>query len=497
MVILVGVLYSLFLQTFIRDEVFYSGDAGLKALLAKQFNHGLSDVALNLPAPDWAKDLWNQGYYPFAPIFVYTISGRHFIAFDFLFSLITAPFYQAFGYRGLYVVPLLSIWLVWLIFFFICRRAELNDTQSALAFASLIFSSPLTIYSALYWEHTLATALVLFSFFLFLWSEPRTSLRGFVGGLLLSVSIFFRPEVYCLVIATLVVMYTIKTPLTTTQKGSFLSGCLAGLFALWLSNHWIYGSFIGIHSFVVTKTYSLLQHAAIYFLILKFLIAQLILFFPIVFFCAISLFKHLTNDSEKLIWFPSPMWVLLLAVILLVPAVVPNYGGKQWGPRYYLIILPFVCMCAMWTLKASQSLRPMMRNALMIVFLICFSFGVYKNTYAGTVDLREDYAVRVLPALQEIRQRPERVVVVSQQHVAQEMESLLDQKIFFRSLANADLQRMAPSFVENGASSFLFVNHLIENEPQSFQSGGYGFRFSKIGNFGIYRLFLVAIQPTS
>jgi hypothetical protein len=84
--------------------VFFSGDAELKALLAKQFSSGQFRFDLNLPVEQWVRNLWQNGLYPFQERFVYNRFGQYYITFPFTFPLVTAPFQALFGYRGLYSI---------------------------------------------------------------------------------------------------------------------------------------------------------------------------------------------------------------------------------------------------------------------------------------------------------------------------------------------------------------------------------------------------------
>src|SRR5919199_4191616 len=113
LIILIGVLFSLYLQLQIPDEVFFSGDAGPKMLLTKQFASGRFQVDLDLPVEPWVRNLWQSGLYPFEPPFVYQINNRYYIQYPFTFPLISSPFYAFFGWRGVYIIPLISIWIIW------------------------------------------------------------------------------------------------------------------------------------------------------------------------------------------------------------------------------------------------------------------------------------------------------------------------------------------------------------------------------------------------
>ena len=58
LIILCGVAYTTFFIAQLRDEVFYSGDGGLKALLVQQLSRGEFTDALKLPAEPWVRLLW-------------------------------------------------------------------------------------------------------------------------------------------------------------------------------------------------------------------------------------------------------------------------------------------------------------------------------------------------------------------------------------------------------------------------------------------------------
>ncbi|MEO0539784.1 MAG: hypothetical protein AAFZ80_02845 [Cyanobacteria bacterium P01_A01_bin.105] len=159
LVLALGVLFSLWLQRYSQDGVLFSGDAGLKALLAQQLGTGNFSLDLQLPALPWVADLWQAGLYPFTPPYAYGIEDKYFITFPFTFPAVTAPFYALLGYRGLYVVPLVALWAIWGRFWQICHRQGLPAPVTALALAGLVLASPLLPYGGMYWEHTLAVAL--------------------------------------------------------------------------------------------------------------------------------------------------------------------------------------------------------------------------------------------------------------------------------------------------------------------------------------------------
>lgn len=207
-VIVAGILFSLYLLSQVPEGVYFSGDGGLKALLAKQLGSGIFHFDLVPPSATWITELWSQGLYPYDEPFVYHVNDRYFITFPFPFSLVTAPFYALFGYRGLYLIPLVATWVIWGIFYWMCNRFKQNQFSTFLALVILILASNLTFYSAMYWEHTLAVVLC-FTGIAVLWvglDSASLSIRSVIlSGCLIGLSAWVRSE-FLAMVATLTVL---------------------------------------------------------------------------------------------------------------------------------------------------------------------------------------------------------------------------------------------------------------------------------------------------
>jgi len=74
---------------------------------------GAWQADLQLDADPWIRHLWDQGLYPLGPPFVYEVDGARFIQYPLFFPALTAPFYALFGFRGLTILPLIGLWLIW------------------------------------------------------------------------------------------------------------------------------------------------------------------------------------------------------------------------------------------------------------------------------------------------------------------------------------------------------------------------------------------------
>jgi hypothetical protein len=81
LVFLSGLIYLLFLASFIQPDVFFSGDGGLKFLVVKQINEGHGFKWLFLPHEQWVKNIWDQGFFPIQKPFVYPGTEGYIVSF--------------------------------------------------------------------------------------------------------------------------------------------------------------------------------------------------------------------------------------------------------------------------------------------------------------------------------------------------------------------------------------------------------------------------------
>ncbi|MDP7038744.1 MAG: hypothetical protein QGI45_06290 [Myxococcota bacterium] len=222
-----GILETLYLLFLIPEGIFYSGDGGLKALLTHQFSSGNFNANLVLSHDSWINALWNKGYFPFHEPYTYQIGHKFYMHYPIWFSLITAPFYHVFGYYGLYVVPLVSVWILWICFALLCKRYKLTTSAVCLALSALIFGSPFTLYGLQYWEHAPAIALAFmgFSGILLHFEERPAPRRIFLSGIFLGLSGLLRPELFCFCAVVLFVcLFVYCAPSSLDQKLEYV-GC--------------------------------------------------------------------------------------------------------------------------------------------------------------------------------------------------------------------------------------------------------------------------------
>lgn len=585
-IILAGVVYSLYLISLVPEGVFFSGDGGLKALLAEQFSRGKFHADLLQPQEAWIRQLWQQGLYPYEPPFVYYLNNQYFISFPFPFPAISAPFYALFGYRGLYIIPLIATWAIWITASWTCQRLNFSRWQTSFALGALIFASNLTVYSAMYWEHTLAVALCFAGMVLFVIPIKQAGIspiRSILGGCLFGLSVWFRSELVAMVGILFLLVYFIgfgryihrsfRFPaLDFLQKNRelfFVSTFLTiGLF--FTCNQLIYGRPLGIHAMLITEGFSWIKRATEAWNTFRSISVRLFEYFPLAIFTlsylALIFFQRMREKFNTkvavlgcvVLWLAiglllfsvssgisgfktfiktgiipliiTIVWLYLLRyqklklsarsgltygmclLFIIGVSLLVDYapgevivGGKQWGNRYVLVLLPWLCLLAVQEMgNLYQIAQPVPRNFSLAVAGILLLVGIHQNSYLGTLFLANNYQ-GVTPAIEALRSSPERFIVVSHQYAAQMLEpELAGEKIFFRAADNKSLIQLAKVLKEQNEGNFIYVCYpyreckLPEEPPDRLEFTGSQGRFqielSKLGVFGKYLTYEVSIN---
>lgn len=545
-IIVCGILFTLYLQSQITNETFFSGDGSLKALLAKQFSTGNFRFDLDLPAEAWVRQLWDSGLYPFGNTepFIYHQANRYYIPFPFTFPLVSAPFYALFGFKGLYIIPLVSLWAIWFTFYSVCQRLKLGNTLTSLALATLIFSSPLTLYGAMYWEHTLAVALAFqgLATVLVPSSGELSRKEALLSGVLIGLSIWFREELLCIVGIMLLLAYgsskinfiydlillfsglllglfvlvkeeplwfigiicllayaSSKTNFALKNKEIFLGSMLLTIFLLWAINIIIYHHPLGIHALQVVKHLSLRSRANDALKYFKIMNLELFYYLPLLFLPILYIILSLFNKKVRL----RPSLRILFLIYTLfsfsVPLLLPSEGGRQWGPRFLLILIPVISLLVILTLQAATRVSSLsLRYIFVGIFIVFFTIGIYQNTYLGSVYLSDTY--KTSPVLNFLRKNPDKVVATTHEFVSQSLVPIFgQQKIFFLTKSNENLISLGAALEKRGYKHFVYICHPYhpcyspEGTPNQLEFTVEGkpllLKFSPIGKIDDYLLY--------
>ncbi|MEO1125313.1 MAG: hypothetical protein AAFW84_13015 [Cyanobacteria bacterium J06635_15] len=518
-----GVLLTLLLQFYSRDGVLFSGDGGLKALLAQQWAAGVWRFDLHIPIEPWIEQLWQQDLYPFTPPYVYDQGDRFFITFPFTFPLVTAPFYALMGYRGLYVVPLVALWAIWWRVYQIGQRLNLSATMQGVALVTLIFAAPLSIYGAMYWEHTLAVALALWGVSLALFPKGEKLGLGsaIAAGILTGLSVWFRPEFLCL-IAILGLLLAVS--LLKLQPLAWLNPAPGQIFGFGLAmvatvlvffglNIMVYGHPLGIHALQIVEESSLKQQVKQAIASYKQLIGSLNHYFPMVLFALAAAIAGFVIRPLQLPGRSRLILLICLLFVFAVPLIIPpGAGGKQWGPRFYLILVPLVSLVVAQQLQQAMSgMRGVGRYVPLALFATACLMGTQINLYGstlgqqanpiyGSVPLSENHE-RIGAAIIALADNPDPYVAMSHQFVAQQFWAALPQKIFFRTDTTEAVKTLAAGMAEQGIDQFLYVCYPHRDCPTpeesasalQFDLGGQlaQLDFSLLGEFGLYPIYQI------
>jgi hypothetical protein len=532
LIILAGIVFSIYLQWQVPDGVYFSGDAGLKALLARQLSDGILRIDLIAPEESWVQNLWAQGLYPYDKPYVYNVAERYYITFPFTFPLVTAPFEALFGYRGLYLIPLVSTWAIWFIFYWVCQRLKLNNLDTSLALNSLIFASPITIYSAMYWEHTLALVLAFAGTAILFVSKESSGLsvkNAVISGSLIGLSVWFRPEFLCWVGTLAVLVYFASLTQISQLEGLrkkfnldslaylsknktiFVASMLVTIGLFFLCNKLIYNHPLGIHAIQVVEESSRTQKLKDSWKSLRQLGFAFFQYFPVALFLLIlpllSLFKT-TKNKLFLTYFICIFFVV--GVSLIVPPGKQGLiaGGKQWGARFLFILIPIVSVVAFQELtRLRETGRSILGFIGLFIISLLLIWGIHKNTYEATAFLQKNYQ-GILPAIQFLQNSPNKAIAISHQYVAQAIEASLSRdKLFFWVENQKDLEKLGLALLAQKQHKFLYVCYphrpceLPEETSKNLKiyqkNREIKIKFLNLGKFGKYPIYEASIIERS
>ncbi|MEA5466258.1 LA_3751/LA_3752 family putative glycosyltransferase [Leptothoe sp. PORK10 BA2] len=484
-ILALGIGLSLALQVHSRDGVFFNGEAGLKALLAQQFSTGQLRASLDMSQPQWVLALWRQGLYPFAPPFAYEQQGNYFIRFLFTFPAITAPFYALVGYRGLYVVPLVSLWIIWWRLCLVCRVWRVRSIFISLSLVLVIAASPLTLYGAMYWEHTLAVALAFWGLSGLLLhvlpgdshDDERISLNeALVNGGCVGLSVWVRPELLCLVLilgmmAVASQVRQLAKPLRLVIPRGLTLGLVVafngamGLTVLGFfgANLVFYGHPLGIYA--AHTPLSLGQQVAQTLGNYGQMVLSLGRYFPAV-LLGLGLPWCLKGPARAASSGLAVMGILFAIAVPLISSSVTE--AQQWGPRFYLILVPMVGLIVAAGLQHLWHLKRQ-RRGLLAAIAIVLALGIHTNLVNGTLNVYRDPQTNsaslpsvyepIAPAITALANYDERWVAISHQAVAQQLWPSVKLKTFFRAETDAAVAQLAAELVNQKEFSFLYICH--------------------------------------
>jgi len=191
-VVVLALVYGGIVFAVLPGEVFFSGDLGMKYVLAASMarSDDLWQIAYEYPARDMDPGL---RFFPF--VWLRVVDGSPVPGYITIHMLSNALLYRLFGGYGLHLVPLLSgLVLAWLAY----RLAAMMAAPQPWVAALLVgLCTPMLFYSLTTWEHAAAVCLATLS--LYLMARQATIARWWeagLAGLVAGLAMWSRREMY-------------------------------------------------------------------------------------------------------------------------------------------------------------------------------------------------------------------------------------------------------------------------------------------------------------
>ena len=174
----------------------------------------------------------------FVPLYFRITRGDQFFMWWTIgFPLLTIPFFQLFGWMGLFFIPALSGAITAGLSGLIVRYIRPEPQWLAYLAAVVVgISTPVTFYSAMFWEHTIAVAFGVASIYLLLLGENRQRVFWVaIAGGLGSISVFFRTEIAVFFLGAGIVFLLLR------QKSGLIYASSALLTSVpWMAFNWVF-----------------------------------------------------------------------------------------------------------------------------------------------------------------------------------------------------------------------------------------------------------------
>jgi hypothetical protein len=377
-VLALGLFFVVLHSLVLPPHGFFCGDQGAKFLQARAFAiHGPLNPAIDVRAVDL-----DPGYRYQEPI-LRIRQGRLVATFSWLLPMLTAPFLILLGLRGLYVIPALSVVVIFLAAAALGRR--LGQGCGLWTAWAAVLAAPVLVYGLELWEHAPAAACVTLVAVLlapgvsrlrrdaaagqrprpgtgvspptrersaFPWLRLESApIRFLLAGAVAAAGSLFREEAG-LALPAFVIARAIGADRdrwkTLVTAGLWAAAGAAAVFALTVPlNLAIYGSALPLHlTSEVAKTtpyWAMRREIAQALLVPSMTPQSLLLTWPFLFALVLLPWVAPEDARRPVVRFLALGGLLLVAGTL---AIVPSPGGAQWSPRYLFVAAPVLAALA-------------------------------------------------------------------------------------------------------------------------------------------------------
>ena len=460
-ILVLSVLYIAFLVSCVHEGIFYAGDQALKSLEVKQIAAGYGFKYLHLTQPHWVYSLWQAGYSPLVPPFFYHTANGYIFVYPPLFQIISAWFYSKMGTSGLYLLPLLCTfvllgWTAWLL-----KVSGVKPVVIALGIFLLVFCSPLILYGTMFWEHLPAVTL-LFAGVSLIVRAPSTIIGGIALGAVSGFAIWLRPEaivmdfLYCICAGILFLR---------ERKRAYPAFIAAmGLVAVsWMIfNKLEYGWILGMHGKQLLVDHNNDTRMSLYkgfqnLIRINYLSGRNFSFLALLAPILWRLIRTWKREPENNLR-PLLLSGIVVLFSLITPFTLPNDGVVQWGPRYFLAIIPVAVVLLMMVVNQWNILGRWTIPWWITLYIVVGGWNsFYHNTHGAYTNLRWRYNARVRPIYQKLDRCEGNVVIVSKPYLMYDLAWLFDKNYFFSESGDDSLRRLLPQLKDHGVRQFTYI----------------------------------------
>jgi hypothetical protein len=478
--IILALLFSVgfltFLASSIQRGVFFSSDGGMKYLMVKQISEGKGFKYLHTDQPAWVQSIWNEGFFPFGPPFIYPSASGFLFSFPPAFPWISAFSFHYLGYTGLYLLPFLSTIGLWISLVYVLKRYHLENGKIALTLLVLVFCSPLTIYGASFWEHTTA------EWFLFIGAigilgPPKNRGLAVAAGFVSGLAVWLRPEALMMNMLYLVALIACFIKQRNGSLLLLLVGIGLPTLAFFFFNKIEWGAFFGVHGYQVLDRPALSTAWANGVSNLWHINLRALRFFPILLFLFPLAYWTRKDQSGPDRYRLNLLLVVLALYCLLTPFILPNQGGRQWGARYFLPVIPAGLLAVarlqmQWRYKNQPDWQ---RMGMVAASVLIIGYSFYLNTVKGGIrTLRQENYHRVKPSLDFIANRNTKTIVINAGYIAMELSYDFGERFFFLADNDQKLAALLDQLKASGIHEFIYIYDVNRDKglPQILQKPG-------------------------
>jgi hypothetical protein len=242
---LLGVLivYVLGATWYAKTGAIWSPDCGARLIQVQSILKHPPEWWISYPAVALDPDHQNS---PLS-FYEYTHHGRTYVFYSFLFALLNAPLFRAFGYFGLALLPMLGGLGAVAATYALGQRLRLRFPVVPALVAGL--ATPLALYSVVFWDHSILTGLATLAIYLALTGAARDRGRYWLAaGAVLGSGLWLHEILAPYVPALILGAWWLRgRHRWLRHSGLLLLGALAFAVPLLAANAQVYGAPMGPH----------------------------------------------------------------------------------------------------------------------------------------------------------------------------------------------------------------------------------------------------------